>query len=162
MSPRQAVLDALLLGQQPVERLVNLALGDLAKREHLAQAGVGALAIDRPDKSKLRARRHQSVDDQSNDQIAMAYRRIVLGGAQHQPVQGDLADHPKARRHVAVGQGPLDRQAVVAFAQHNPALQKPFQSGDQTGGKLAQVGDGPLLRLTVLVAIALAQKHGRR
>src|SRR5271168_2738023 len=144
MPPRQRALDARLLLEQPVERRVDLAL-----------------------EPQLRARRQQSVDDQSDRQIAAATRWLVLRRAEQQSVELDLAQHAEPRRDVAVRQRPLDPEPLLARRarggeDRHPAFQQPLQPGDQRGRQLAQIGERPLLRLARFVAIALAQQDRRR
>ncbi len=91
----------------------------------------------------------------------MAPRHRILGRAQDQPVQRDLADHSKSRRHMAMGQGTLDLQLIRPGANHRPALEQSLQPVNHIARQFAQIGQGPLLRATQLVAIALPQQHRR-
>ena len=56
----------------------------------------------------LGANPRQPIDDQTDDQISTANRGVVLGGAQDQTVQRDLADHTQSGRHMAVRQRALN------------------------------------------------------
>src|SRR5277367_2613239 len=108
MPPRQRALDARLLLEQPVERRIDLTLRHRAERENLAQAAARRLTVDRAHEAQLRARRQQSVDDQSDRQVAETSRRLVLRRAEQQSVEVDLAQRAEPRRDMAVRQRPLD------------------------------------------------------
>ena len=167
MPPRQRALDPRLLLEQPVERRVDLALRHRAERQNLAQAAARRLAVDGAHEPQLRARRQQSVDDQSDRQIAETSRGLVLRRAEQQSVELDLAQHAQPRRDVAVRQRPLDPEPLLARrarggGDRHPAFQQPLQPGDQGGRKFAQIGQRALLRLARFVAIALAQQDRRR
>src|SRR6185437_7538574 len=79
-----------------------------------------------------------------------------------QPVQRKLADHRKRRRNMAMRQGTFDLQFARPRPDHRAALEQGLQSFDRIARQLAQVGQGPLLRAAVLIALALAKQHRRR
>ena len=124
MTTRQAALDARLLCQQPVQRLIGFPFRHAAQPEYLAQARTGRARPHCPHKPELRAWRHQPVDDHCHDQVTPAHRLLVLGRAQQQPVEGDLAHHPKRRPDMTMGQAALDPEPIVAASRpnHDPAL----------------------------------------
>ena len=92
----------------------------------------------------------------------MPPRPGILGRAQQQPVERELAHHAQPRRHMAMRQRALDPQSVRAKADHPAALEQRLEPVDDGGRQLAQIGQRPLLRLAALVPVALAQQHGRR
>ena len=160
--PRQAVLDAHLAIEQPIERLVRLALLAPGPVQNRAQARGRRLLVHRPHEPELRARRDQPVDDHRDDQIALAPRDRVLRRAQDQPIERQLTDHAERRRNVAVRQGALDLQLSWPRADHRPASKQCLQASDDLPRQLAQIGKRPLLRSALFVAIALPQQHCRR
>ena len=112
MPPRQAVLDPRLALQEPIQRLVGLAVLDPAEAQDRAQARGRRLLVHRAHKAQLGARRDQPVDHHRHHEIAIAPRLGILRRAQDQPVQGDLADHPQRRRDMAMRQRALDLQLI--------------------------------------------------
>jgi len=155
MTPRQTVLDSALAIEEPIERLIGLALLHLAQVQNRAEAGKGRLRIHRTHKSKLRARRYQTVHHHGNYKIAMAPRCLILRRAQYQPIQCDLADRAKRRRDMPMRQRALNLQIVRASADHCPALQERLQRSNHIRRQPAEIGQGPFLRAALLVAIAL-------
>src|SRR6266566_2467585 len=163
MSPRQAGLNPRLALDQPIERLIGLALLHLAQAQSRSEAGDCRLLIHRPHKAKLRAWRNQPINDHGYHQIAMAPRcLILLRRAQNQPIQRNLADRPKRRCNMAVRQRTLDLNLVRSGTNHRAALEQRPQSANQIPRQLAQIGQGPLLRAAMLVAIAIPQQHRSR
>src|SRR6266566_4969736 len=112
MSPRQAVLDPALALDQPIQRLIGLALLYLAQAQNRSKAGDCRLLIHRPYKAKLRAWCNQPIHDHGYHQIAMAPRCLILRRAQNQPIQRNLADRPKRRRNMAVRLRTLDSNHI--------------------------------------------------
>jgi hypothetical protein len=78
MSPRQAVLDPALAIDQPIERLIGLALLHLTQAQNRSEAGDCRLLIHRPYKAKLRTWRNQPIHDHGYHQIALAPRCLIL------------------------------------------------------------------------------------
>src|SRR5947207_8209911 len=107
MPPRQAILDARLTLEQPIQRLIGLPLLDPAKPQHRAQTRCSRLLIDSAHKAKLRSWRNQPINHHRQNEIAVASRGRIPGCAQDQPVETDLADYSKRRRNMAVRQGAL-------------------------------------------------------
>ncbi len=162
MSPRQAVLDPRLALDKPVQRFVGLTLLHLTQAQNRTQAGGRRLLIHRPHKTEFGARRNQPVNHHRNHQIAMAPRCRILRRAQDQPVQGYFAERPERRRNMAVRQRTLDLQFLRPGTEHRSALEQRLQGVDHVPRQLAQIGQGPLLRAALRVAIALPQQNRRR
>jgi hypothetical protein len=156
----QAGLDPRLLCAEPVERRIDFTLDHLLQPQHGTQAGARRRGVNHAHEAELRARRDQAIDDEPNHQIAIAARLLVLGGAQDQPVERDLAHHAQRRRDMPVWQRALNPELVPPH--HGAAGQKRLHPGNHLGGKSAQIGERSLLRLPLLVAVTLAQQHRRR
>ncbi|HYZ21596.1 MAG TPA: hypothetical protein VE690_05500 [Rhodopila sp.] len=114
----------------------------------------------RAHKAKLRAGRDQPIDDHRHHQIATPARGRILGGAQDQPVQRDLADGAQRRRDVPVRQRAFNPQRSRVGADHDAALEQGLQAFDHRARQLAEIGQCALLRTALIVAETLAQQHG--
>src|SRR6266700_1273832 len=125
MSPRQAVLDPALAIDQPIERLIGLALLHLTQAQNRSEAGDCRLLIHCPYKAKLRTWRNQPIHDHGYHQIAMATRCLVLRRAQNQPIQRNLADRPKRCCNMAVRQRTLDLNLVRPGTNHRAGECRP-------------------------------------
>src|ERR1700687_486309 len=162
MPPSQAIFDAALTFEQPIQRLIGLPFLDPAKVQDRAQTRYRRLLIDRADKAQLRSWRNQSLNPHGDNEIAAASRGRILRRTQDQPVEADFADHSKRRRNMAVRQGALDFQFLRTGADDRSAFQHRLQCIDHIARQLAEIGQRPLLRTAFLVAITLPQQHRRR
>ena len=63
---------------------------------------------------------------------------------------------------MAVRQRALNLNLVRSGANHRAAPEQSLQSANQIHRQLAQIGQGPLLRAAMLIAICLPQQHRRR
>ena len=99
MPARQGRLDRRLTGEQPVEHLVKLVVGDLAQAQDLAQAGGRCHRVQPLCRRQLRGRCDDPADDHRQNQIAWP-----IGVWSQQPVEPDLADHPQHRCDMAMRQ----------------------------------------------------------
>jgi hypothetical protein len=102
MTAGQTALDPDLTLQEPIQRLIGLAILDLAEAQNRAQTRHGRLFIHCAHKAQLRPRRDQAIDHHRQHEIAVAPRRSVVRRAQNQAVQRDLTDHSQRRSNVAV------------------------------------------------------------
>jgi hypothetical protein len=158
----QAVLDTRLPGKEPIQRLIGFAVPDMAKTQLIAQARRRRLLIHRTHKAQLRAWRDQPVDHHRYNEIAIATGFGILRRAEDQTVERNLADHPQHRRDMTVRQRTLDRQLLRLTAEQCSALEQRLQGLDYVPRQLAQIGQGPLLRPSMPVAIGLPQQNRRR
>jgi hypothetical protein len=72
MPPRQAVLDARLPFQQPIQRLVGLPLPDPPKMQDRAQTRYRRFLIDCAHKAQLRSWRNQPINHHGDNEVAAA------------------------------------------------------------------------------------------
>ena len=125
MPARQGRLDRRLAGQQPVERLVKLVVGDLTQAQDLAQAGGRRHRVQPFRRRQLRGRRDDPADDHRHDQIAWP-----IGLRSQQPVEADLADHAQHRCDMAMRQCADDLERLGARRHNHAALEQGAQSLD--------------------------------
>ena len=96
----QRRLDACLLLDQPVERGVHLALGDIDETDRQRQAGGRRQRHQRAVEGELRSRRNDPLNDHGLKQIAHAL--VDARAALQRSFEPELVDHGLHRGHMAV------------------------------------------------------------
>ena len=127
----QRRLNAHLLLDQPVERGVHLALGDIDETDRQREAGGCRRRRQRAVEGELRSRRDDPVNDHRLDQIAHAL--VDAGAALQHSFQPKLADHRLHRSHMAVRQTANDIEAgfCLAFTRDLAAIEQRDDALDQ-------------------------------
>ena len=156
VAPGERGLDRRLAGEQPVERRIQLVLGDLLQPEHRAQAGGGGRGSERLGGRQLRGRGEDAADDQGDRELAAA-----LAGRAEQAVEADLAQRAEHGGDVTMRQRADDAQRCLPGRDDGAALEQGTQPFDQLARPVGQIEQGPLSD-PVAVAIALAQQDRRR
>ena len=149
---------SILVREQPVERVVDLAVRDLAQLEPLAKARGGG--TERPNRRQLRGGRNHPVDDERQNQVAIASGRRSaepFGQKLRQVQELGRAEH---RGDVPVRQRPADGERLIRRLQRHAAAQQRSKSLHQLLGPVGQIGERAFLDLPV-GAVALPQKDRR-
>ena len=150
----QRRFDERLLARQPVERGVELAGGDTAEPQHLAQRMAGGGGIEHPRGGELGRRIEQAGDDQRQSEVTPPLWRTP----RQQAVEVDPSGGAQGGEHVAMRQGAHDLDRL-AGRQQPLAAQHGAQLLDALGWPGGEVGQRAFLGLAVL-AVALAQQDG--
>ena len=153
MASGQRGFDALLLGEEPIERVVEFLLVDLAERQHGAERRGRSGAVEQPRGGELGGWIEQPHHHQGGDERHHA--RSLSLALRQQIVEAELAQHAERGRDMAVGQATHElevRRILVA--------QQPAQRFDLARRPVRDVGQRALLDLAVL-AISLAQQKSR-
>src|SRR5580698_11036893 len=153
MTSGQRGFDALLLGEEPIEGVVEFLLVDLAERQHGAERRGRSGAVEQPRGGELggwieQPRHHQGGDERH-------HARSLSSALGQQIVEAELAQHAERGRDMAVGQATHElevRRILVA--------QQPAQRFDLARRPVRDVGQRALLDLAVL-AISLPQQKSR-
>src|SRR3954469_17313735 len=154
MASGERGFDGELALMQPVESGVELVLVDLAEAEHRAEAGGRGVRRQRPRGGQFRGGIEDPADDQRQYQVAAA----VAGGAEP-AVEADAARGAEGGGDVAMRQGALDADGVLAGWDDGATLEDGAQALDMGGVPGGEVEQGPLVDLAVL-APAFAQQDG--
>ena len=101
MAAGQRGFDALLLGEEPIERVVEFLLVDLAERQHGAERRGRGGGVEQPCSCELGGRIEQPRHHQRGNERHRA-RSLPLALRQ-QVVEAELAQHAECGRNMAVG-----------------------------------------------------------
>jgi hypothetical protein len=151
VAARERALDPLLALQQPVHRLKQLGLLDVAQVELLGQRRLPEAARGR----QLGARADQPLHDHRDDQVALA-----TALARDQPLEIERAQHAQHRRHVTVPQRPADLKARVQVDQP-PAGELRADALDDLDRQVREVAQVLVPDLALRVAIGAPQQMRR-
>ena len=145
-----------LAGEQPVERFVKLRSRDRSEPQNLPRAGASRWLIQHSRCGQLGSRGYDPVYDHGQDKIAGP----VAFGAED-PVEAGVADRAHDGGNVAMGQRACNGEGILAGRQRRSAFEDDAQAFHLLRGPGGKVEKGALFDLAA-IAIALAQKHGRR
>ncbi len=153
MALGQPLLDARLPLQQPVHRLIQFVLVDVAEAERRAQGRHRALGRQGAGGGQLRLRVDDAGGEQGHGQVAGA-----AGAAGEQGGQGELLQRAHDGGDMAVGQAAQAGEGLVG-RDEALAAQDPAQRLDGGGGQLGEVGEGAFFDAAA-VAVGLAEEDG--
>ena len=159
MASRQRFLDALLLSDQPVERVIKLLLIDRPEPQHRPQRTVRRLAIQHPRRRQLGHRIDDPRRHHGDAQCHLA-RRLPATLRQH-TVKPNLAQQAQRRRHVPVRQAAQQTQSSRLISAQQFVAKQPPQRFDLRQRPVRDIGQRALPDLAAL-AIALPQQIGGR
>jgi hypothetical protein len=111
MAFRERFLDPRLAVNQPIQRSEQLRLGDLSELELLRERGLR----EAPGHRQLRPRRDQHLADHRDNHIP-----LPTALPREQPLQIQLAQHPKHRRNMPMPQRARDVEVLIKIDQHLP------------------------------------------
>ena len=156
MAAGQGLLDAGLGGLQPVHRLVEFVGIDFAQPQQRPQRVGGGGVAELARGGKLGGGLDDAGDDQGENELGPALRPSGQDLVKAYPAQrAERGGHMPARERA------LDLERLPGRRPHRLVGEHPAQGVDLGFGPLGQVGKGAGLDLALL-AVALAQEHGRR
>src|SRR5450631_1113292 len=158
MASGQRGFDALLLGEEPIERVVKFLLVDLAERQHGAERRGRGGAVEQPRGGELGGRIEQPHHHQGGDERHHA--RSLSLALRQQIVKAELAQHAERGRDMAVGQATHELEVRARLVRRILVAQQPAQRFDLAIRPMRDVGQRALLDLAVL-AISLPQQKSR-
>jgi hypothetical protein len=159
MAAGQRGFDALLLGEEPIERVVEFLLVDLAEPQHGAERRGRGGGVEQPSSCELGGRIEQPRQYQRRDERHSA-RSLPLALRQ-QVVEPELAQHAECCRNMAVGQAAHELEVRARLVRRIVIAQQPAQRFDLAARPMRDVGQRALLDLAVL-AISFPQQKSRR
>jgi hypothetical protein len=152
----QPFLHFRLTCEQPVERFVKLRSRDWPEPQNPSRAGASCWLIQHSRRGQLGGGGDNPVHDHSQDKIA---RPVAFGT--EDPVEAGVADRAQDGGDMAMGQRPRNGEGILAGRQRRSAFEDDAQSLHLFRRPAGKIEQGALFNLAA-VAIALAQKHGRR
>ncbi|MGI6416087.1 MAG: hypothetical protein ACOX1P_10485 [Thermoguttaceae bacterium] len=136
--------------QQPIHRRIQVVVIRVADLQLFGQAG----CMPVPRRTELGAGKDHLLHNHAHHQVAFSAR---LGGQQR--VQPQLPNHVEHCLDVFMQFGADDTKCLLGGNQVFPS-EYPPEELNLLGGKVRQVGEGPVLDRAVL-AVAFPQQHGR-
>ena len=137
MPLRELVLDALLAGQQPVERSVEIVFVGVFDPELLGQGGM----LPQPGGGQFRTGVQQALDDHGHDEVALA-----RGFGPQQAIEAELAQGAQDSFNVAVGAGALDAESLGG-GDKGFAGERAADDIDEGIGQVGEIAEGFVLDL---------------
>lgn len=144
---RELLLDPGLTREEPVHRVVQVVLGDLAEVEQIREG----CACPPPRGAQLARRGEQTCDDQHDHEIPFATSTTV-----EHPVETQPPNRSEHRVDVTVRGGALDREGLGRRNQRL-AAKHTLHRFERLRRQLREIRQCPVLHLAVL-AVALAEQ----